>query len=156
MKTGCSALFVVLLLGQSAPAQVIVPGLPGKFNNRPIGGGGSGTAGIRVEPKRSGKVKYTTHIILSDTRTWTSSEGKPLEAKLLAFEDLVVEVPEGAAQPASPKPPPHPTVVRNDKIRLLPANNKPTEVALTRFSQKDRDFVEQLRKAHAGETPEGE
>lgn len=154
MKMNVATVIAALFASHAAFAQVVVPGMPGKFDSRGLGGGTS--AGVHVQPKKSGKVKYTTHIILAESRIWTSSEGKPLDAKLLAFEELVVEIPEGSAQPPTPKPPPHPTVVRGDKVRLLPSNNKPVEVALSRLSQPDRDFIEQLRKAHAAKTPAAE
>ena len=76
----------------------------------------------------------------------TSTEGKALTAKLIAFEDLVVEAPKGAPQPATPPPPAIPTVIHGGKIRLV-GTQKPFELALDRLSQPDRDFVEQVRAA---------
>jgi hypothetical protein len=96
-------------------------------------------------------VRYTTHVVLSESRIWTSAEGKPLEAKLLAFEDLVVEKAQGNETPDLPEPPKHPTVVRDGKVRLL-IGKKPVELPLARLSQADRDFVERIRRAH--EPPE--
>jgi hypothetical protein len=47
------------------------------------------------------------------------------------------------------KPPPaQSTLVQNDKIRLL-VNRKPVEVALSRLSQADRDFMENMSAALA-------
>lgn len=133
------------LLATQASAQRDVPPPPGvKIKPRAIDGGGQG--GVEVVPKSPPKARYTTHIVLSESRTWTSSDGKPLEAKLLAFEDLVTEAPEGAAPPAPPEPPKHPTVVRGDKVRLL-VNRKPVEVPLSRLSQADQDFIERIRRA---------
>lgn len=103
---------------------------------------------MEVIPKDQGpqKVRYTTHVVLSESRTWTSSDGRPLEAKLLAFEDMVVEAIQGSPQPALPDPPKHPTVVRNERVRLL-VGRKPVEVPLSRLSQTDRDFIERIRRA---------
>lgn len=133
-------------------AQRDVPPPPGvKIKPRSTGGG---TGGVEVIPKDEGpqKVRYTTHVVLTESRVWTSADGKPLEAKLLAFEDLVVEAVEGAPQPALPDPPKHPTVVRGDKVRLL-VGKKPVEVPLARLSQPDRDFIERIRRAK--EAPQG-
>jgi hypothetical protein len=43
-------------------------------------------------------VRRVTHIVLYEYRIWTNTEGKPLDAKLLAFEDLVAETPMGDAE----------------------------------------------------------
>jgi hypothetical protein len=146
MKITSACFGLLVLCATNAPAQRDVPPPPGvKIKPRAIDRDG-GQGGIEVVPKAPPKVKYTTHIILSDSRTWTSTDGKPLEAKLLAFEDLVAEAPEGAAQPAMPEPPKHPTVVRGEKVRLL-VNLKPVEVPLSRLSQEDRDFIERIRRA---------
>jgi hypothetical protein len=145
MKAAPACLTLLAILVTQAASQRDVPPQPGaKFKPRAIDGGGQG--GIEVVPKTPPKVRYTTHIVLSESRTWTSADGKPLEAKLLAFEDLVAEADQGAAAPAPPEPPKHPTVVRGDKVRLL-ANRKPVEVPLSRLSQEDRDFVERIRRA---------
>jgi hypothetical protein len=71
--------------------------------------------------------------------------GKPLDAKLIAFEDLVAQAPKGS-QPAMPTPPSNPTVIRDGKVRLL-VNQKPVELALEKLSEQDRDFVGQIKAA---------
>jgi len=126
----------------------VVPAHPDKFTNRRTGGTSIG--GFEVQPKNGGKpkmVRYTTHIVLSADRFWTSTEGKLIEGKLMAFEDTVTEAPEGAEPPPNPAPPDTPTVVREGNIRLL-IKNKPVVVPLSRFSTGDLEFVEQMRKAH--------
>jgi hypothetical protein len=138
-----------LLAVGGVSAQIVVPPMPKKLITRPIGGGTTG--GVEVAPHDGAtetKVRYTTRIVLSDERQWTSSEGKPLFAKLIAFDDQVVEMPKGAAQAGTLVPPPNPTVVRDGRIRLV-ANKKTFELALDRLSQADRDFVEQIRAARA-------
>jgi hypothetical protein len=79
---------------------------------------------------------------------WTSTEGKPLLGKLIAFEDLVAEAPKGAAAPAMPSAPDKLTVTRGDKIRLL-VNQKPVEVGMERLCTQDREFVAQIEAAVA-------
>ena len=146
MKKSIWLLLSTGLLHTPVWAQRDVPPPPGvKIKPRSTGGG---TGGVEVIPKDQGpqKVRYTTHVVLSESRTWTSSDGRPLEAKLLAFEDIVVEAIQGSPQPALPDPPKHPTVVRNDRVRLL-VGRKPVEVPLSRLSQTDRDFIERIRRA---------
>jgi len=135
-----------LMVGLAA-AQV-VPAHPDEFINRPIGG--ASTAGVEVLPKNAGKpktVRYITYIVLSTDRFWTSTEGKLIHGKLIAFEEMVTEAPEGAEPPPNPAPPESPTVVRDGNIRLL-IKNKPVVVPLSRFGAGDLEFVEQVRKAY--------
>ena len=133
-------------------AQFDIPGnpmvAPKKSSMRPVGGGVN--TGAVVEPGKTAvpKVRYTTHIVLYDYRMWSNTEGKPLEAGLIAFEDLVVEVPKGSAEPVMPDPPANPTLIRDGKIRLL-VKKKPVEVALDRLSQADREFIDQMKAALA-------
>lgn len=79
---------------------------------------------------------------------WSNKEGKPLEAGLIAFEDLVAEVPKGSAEPVMPDPPANPTLIRDGKIRLL-VKQKPVEIAIDRLSQADREFIDQMKAALA-------
>ncbi len=126
---------------------------PRKYTTRQVGGGVN--PGATVDSGNSApNVRYVTHIVLCDTRMWTNTEGKPLEAKLIAFEDLIAEVPTGAAEPVMPTPPANPTVVRGGKIRLL-VNRKPVETALDRLSQTDREFIDQLKAALAKKAAAG-
>lgn len=142
-----SVLFTGALMAGLAAAQV-VPAHPHKFTNRRIGGTSIG--GFEVQPKNGGTpkmVRYTTHIVLSVDRFWTSTEGKLIQGKLMAFEDTVTEASKGAEPSANPAPPDTPTVVRDGNIRLL-IKNKPVVIPLSRFSTGDLDFVEQVRKAY--------
>jgi len=149
MKTPMIILMTAMLLPAAANSQV-VPATPKGFKTRPIGGGTSG--GVEVIPRETPKVRYTTHVVLSVSRLWTSTDGKLLEGKLIAFEDLVVEAPKGAAPPENPTPPESPTVIRDGKVRLL-VKQKPVEVAVARLSQSDQEFIEQTRKAYTKKTP---
>lgn len=140
------SLFSVLVSGL-ALAQV-TPAHPNRFTNRTTSGGTTG--GVEVLPGDGGApktIRYVTHIVLSTNRFWTNPEGKIIEGKLIAFEDMVAEAPKGAEPPPNPAPPEAPTVVRDGKIRLL-VKNKPMLAALSRFSAADQEFVEQVRKAY--------
>ena len=103
-------------------------------------------ASVDSSTTRNPSARYVTHIVLYENRIWTNTEGKPLEAKLLAFEDLVVEAPKDASEPVMPAPPAHPTVTRNGKIRLL-VNKKAVEISLSTLSPSDREFIEQMKAA---------
>jgi len=127
---------------------------PKKFTTRPIGGGVN--PGAEVEPEKTAPptVRYTTHIVLYPYRMWSSTEGKPLEAGLIAFEDLVAEAPKGSAEPVMPQPPANPTLIRDGKIRLL-VKQKPVEIPLDRLSQADREFIDQIKVALAKKALDG-
>ncbi len=138
----------LLLIGAvTLPAQV-VPATPKKFTKRGLGGGGASInpGGTTVAPQAP-VVRTTTYMTLSDTRQWTSSDGKPLLAKLVAFEDVTVETRGNSPQATAPPPlPASLTVVRDGKARLL-SGQTPYEVPLDRLSQADRDFIENIRAA---------
>lgn len=141
-------IFVPLLLFvNTAFAQVEIPRNP---IVRPDGPPSRATGGIDPGATidsgnaENPNVRYVTHIILHESRLWTSTEGKPLNAKLIAFEDLIAEAPKNSAPPNPPAPPVHPTTVRDGKVRLL-VDRKPVELAVTRLSQPDRTLVEQIQ-----------
>ncbi len=151
-------LFLMLsawMLALPGHAQLVKPPPP-EGSDTPRGidsrsGGGRTSGGVEINPGGgSGKPKarYTTYLVLVDTRQWTSNDGTPLMGKLIAFEDLVVEAPKGDEPPESPVPPRHPTVVRQSKVRLL-VDNKPFEVPLERLGASDRELIEKTRLAHA-------
>lgn len=150
MKSACMLAFVGLLCPPSVSAQDRIPGnptiTPKKFATRPIGGSVNPGASVDSATPKNPSVRYVTHIVLCENRMWTNTEGKPLEAKLIAFEDLVAETPKGSAESAMPAPPAHPTVTRNGKIRLL-VNKKALEIALDTLSQTDREFIDQMAAA---------
>ena len=159
MKRSTCGILAAMVFGGVAsaqtdlPANPLLPSTPKKFTTRPIGSGTSG--GVEVIPRDGAdkqKVRYTTHIILSVSRLWTSTEGKLVEGKLIAFEDLVAETTKGAPQPTTPEPPASPTVVRDEKVRLL-VNQKPVEIAINRLSPGDQEFIAQVRKAYAKKAP---
>lgn len=91
--------------------------------------------------------RYISQLSLTEIRQWTSTEGKVIEAKLIAFEDLVVESREGV-EPQPPEPPKHPTVVRDGMVRLA-VNRKPMVLPLSRLINSDQKFIEKIRVQHA-------
>lgn len=152
MRIAILLLSAGLLAPTQIHAQVDIPPPPGSgIRKRSVGGLGGG--GVEVVPKNpSGQmVRHLTYLTLSVSRIWQSSEGRTLEGKLIAFEDLVTEAPKGSAPPA-PEPPKHPTVVRDGKIRVL-MDRKPVEIPLARLSSGDQEFVEGVRKANERKTP---
>ncbi len=150
MKTLLALLFAFSYLGLQAQ---VVPTTPTKFQTRGLGtstssNGLSSASAAASVAKPEPTFRTITYLTLSGQRQWTSTDGKPLLAKLIAFEDIVVET-KGAAQPApaaAPTLPNKPTVVSNGKVRLF-FNNKPYELALDRLSQADRDFIATVERA---------
>ena len=121
---------------------------PKKNVPRSIGGSVNPGAAIASAPSEKPIVRYVSHIVLYENRIWTSTEGKPLQAKLIAFEDLTAEAPKGAPAPEMPPPPTLPTVTRGGKVRLL-VEQKVVELALSRLSQSDQEFIDQIKAALA-------
>ena len=137
-----------LLNAAEGNAQV-VPTTPTKFGNRAIGGNGGAAVGLVTPPKPEPVVRMVSYISLSQPRQWTSNDGKPIIAKIIAFEDMVVETTKAAAataQPEMPKLTGKPTVVKDGKVRLL-KDKQPFEVPLDRLSTADREYVEKLKAA---------
>lgn len=151
---GITSLIGILLVS-SLPAQTTdIPANPlvpsGKTKTRSIGGGTNpGVSVTRAKPE----TRLVTYVVLSESRMWTSSDGKPLDAKLIAFEDMVVKA-EGSAAPAMPTPPANPTVVRDGSARLL-VNKQPVVLSLERLSAPDREFIERIRDSLAKKAAAG-
>jgi hypothetical protein len=152
MKTFLTLLFA---FGSCVLCAQVVPTTPTKFTTRGLGtstsSDGLSSTSTGASVAKSGPVYHTTtYLTLSGPRIWMSSDGKPLLAKLIAYEDMVVET-QGAAQPApvsAPQLAGKPTVVRAGKARLL-VSSKPFELALDRLSQADRDFIATVERAVA-------
>jgi len=137
----------------------VVPTTPTKFGKRNLGAsttsstssvtssGGSASTGVAV-PKTETTVRTITYITLSGSRQWKSDDGRPLIAKLIAFEDMVVETlkSDPASTTTMPKQAGKPTVIKDGKVRLLAANT-PHEVALDRLSLADREFIGTVQRA---------
>ncbi len=155
-------LVVGILMCTAAAAQV-VPTTPRSFAKRNVGntssvgstaiseGSGSSSAGVSMV-KPEPVVRTTTYIVLSGARQWTSSEGKPLLARLIAFEDVTTETTKSAAAAGNGATTPpitgKPTVVRDGKVRLY-ADKKSYEVPLEKLSAADQAFVDTVKRGVA-------
>jgi len=141
-----------------ASAQVI-PATPKKFGKRTTGGataggigilpGNSATTGAKPTPPPPPTIRQVVYIVLGEPRQWTSSDGRTLVGKIIAFEESVAQ--SSGTAPAVPTPEQMakslsgpPTVVREGKVRLL-VNNKPFEVALSTLSSADQEYVAALQ-----------
>ena len=152
MKIFLRLTFTASLFVSSVQAQADFPGNPlvgpKKYTTRSVGGGVDSGASVESGSQGDPQVRYVTYIVLFENRFWTNAVAKPLHAKLIAFEDLVIETSNGATEPKMAAPPAHPTVLRDGKVRLL-VNKKPVEVALSSLSVADQEFVGQIRDALA-------
>lgn len=157
MKTNRPALFLLAwlaILAVCTPAPGLAQGIPIPGKKRVVREISPDTqgGGVTVEPKPQPLSRFVTHLVLSESRVWTSTDGKTLTGKLIAFEDLIAEAPKGSTTPPMPTPPPHPTVVRDGKIRLL-IDQKTREVPLDRVSLTDQTLVEKIRSQRAAKAP---
>ncbi|MDB6138003.1 MAG: hypothetical protein JWO94_1075 [Verrucomicrobiaceae bacterium] len=159
MNTKLCLLCLGLALASTASATAqVVPTTPTHFAKRNIGSSsvtsgvvsdnGSGSTSTGISQAKAGPtVRTTTYLVLSGARQWTSSDGKPLLAKLIAFEDITTEAPAGSsATPAPPAIPGKPTVQRDGKVRLL-VDRMVYEVALDKLSSADQEFVSTTTRA---------
>lgn len=141
---------VSLLLISSivAFAQLRLPSGVSGTGARSINGGNSVSPGIAPARTNDQKItQYVSRLSLSEMRSWTSVDGKVIDAKLIAFEDLRVESVDGSSI-KQPEPPKYPTVVKDGSVRLY-VNQKPVILPLTRLSNEDQKFVEKIRHQHA-------
>lgn len=144
-----AAFVFVLGFASGASSQLEIPARnpsdPQRFTTRTTGGIASG--GTSVAPPSPPKVRTTTHLVLTESRPWTNTEGKALVGRLIAFEDLVTEVEPGAAPAKPPIPPEHPTVVKGGRVRLL-VGAKACEILLDRLSVDDRKVVDEVSRRY--------
>jgi hypothetical protein len=147
MKTIFLLALSAVVLQAQIPVIPVTPATPKGFEKRGAGGssGVAPTADVTKDQPRK-ILRYVTHVALSEERSWTSDDGKVIQATLLAFEDLKAESNDGVV-PTMPAPPQHPTVVRGGNIRLS-VNRKPVVLALSRLSKADQEFVEKVRQQH--------
>ncbi len=142
-----------LFIALTASAQV-VPTTPTKFGKKNLGstsslsgGGSSATTGV-TRPESQTVVRTITYWTLSGARQWTSTDGKPLLAKLIAFEDLTIEQLKGQPAPEAPKLPSKATVEKDGKVRLL-VGQQPYELPIAKLSDQDREFIATVKRAVA-------
>jgi len=153
MKYPVISLLASWLLMHASLAQIEIPGYPGKFKTRSTGGNNPGGASIiPKDNETTKKARYVTYIVLSESRQWTSTDGKVIMGKLIAFEDITVEGTQGVDPSSAPEPPKKPTVTREEKIRLL-INQKPVEILLKRLSQADQEFIAKVKTGISTKSP---
>jgi hypothetical protein len=151
MKYPLLGVLIGWTMATAAFGQIVMPGGAKNPGNRSIGNtvnggvdGGATISGKQTPPKK----RYTTHIILAETRIWRNADGRTKEGKLLAFEDVVVEVPGDVAETPMPVPPANPTLVRNGKVRML-IGKEIFEVAVSSLVKIDQDYIEGIRASLA-------
>jgi hypothetical protein len=137
------SLAAVLAFPRICPAQVAVPTTPKKFDIKPITGS-TATAGATVNPSSTApSVRQTTYLTLSPLRQWSSSDGKTLMGKLIAWEETTTttaaKAPADAAAITT-----RPTIVRGDKVRLL-IDHKAFEIPLARLGAGEQEFIQKLQ-----------
>lgn len=160
LLTPLTVLFALAAACGSVAAQVVVPATPKKFGKRVTNGGATGgigllpgnssSTGVKPTPPPPPTVRQVVYFVLGEPRQWTSSDGRTLIGKIIAFEEKVTE--STGASPAAPTPEEMaksltgvPTVERDGKIRIL-VGNKPFEVALAGLSAADQDYVKALQQ----------
>ena len=131
----------VFLSSSFAWAQV-VPSTPIEFMKRGLGdNGSSGTASVVVSEKTP-KVITITYTAVSPLKGWTNTDGKTIQAQLLAF---------AAPKPGQPGPV---EVIREGKVRLLvPGAKGPVEYPMAKLQEEDKIEIERIAKAAANGLP---
>jgi len=131
----------VLLLASFAEAHV-TPSNPSEFTKRGLSdSGSSGTASVGVTAKPP-KVLTITYTAVSPVRGWTNTDGKTIQAQLLAFS-----APE-PGQPGAVE------IIREGKFRLLvPGSRGPVEYPMEKLQEEDKIEIERIAKAAAKGLP---
>jgi hypothetical protein len=146
-------LLVGFVLGAGYCSAQVVPTTPTRFGKAGLGASsGSSSASLSAPNQRPETVvRTTTYVALSAARQWTSSDGRPLVGKLIAFEDLVSEAlkSQSGTQPTAPPVlAGKPTVIRSGQIRLL-VNNQAYTLKLDSLMPADREFATGIANAVA-------
>ena len=144
MNPACLILIIVLL-GVSSPigqAQITVPATAKKFVTRKNGSStGSGSSVGLVSPAKKRAPQIIIYTTLTKVREWESSDGKTMQARLLAFPSLTENTTNKN---------PHHTVIRDQKVRfLMSPNNKAIIYPLEKLSDFDQEFIEEIAQAAA-------
>ena len=131
----------ILLSASFAGAQV-VPSTPSEFMKRGLGdSGSSGTASVGVTDKTP-KVITITYTAVSPLKGWTNTDGKTIQAQLLAFT---------APEPGQPGPV---EGIREGKVRLLvPGAEGAVEYPMAKLQEEDKIEIERIAKAAAKGLP---
>jgi len=139
----CAATLSALLFFPAAVLAQAVPTTPTKFDIKPITGPTSSAGATITSKSTAPMVRQTIYLTLSPLRQWTSSDGKTLMGKLIAWEESVTTTP-GAPPPVAEKLlTEKPTVLKDGKARLL-IENKAYELPLSRLDAESQKFIQQL------------
>ncbi|MES2469866.1 MAG: hypothetical protein V4675_21375 [Verrucomicrobiota bacterium] len=150
MKTSRRLTSALLLALPAAALAQVVPTTPTKFSAKPVGAATATTGAAINPPSTAPTVKHITYLTLSPLRQWTSTDGKTLMGKLIAWEETVTTGPS----PQSASAPPvttRPTVLKNNQVRLL-IDHKAYPVPLERLDPDARKFIAELQ-AHLAAKP---
>jgi hypothetical protein len=118
-----------------AAAQVVPP-TPTAFTKRPIGAATESVGVKAPDSKPAPEVWTISYYSLTPLRQFTSSDGKSILAKLIAWEELRVQ----GTTTAAPALPSTPTVIKGGKIRVL-VGQQPREIPLEKLSAADQAFI---------------
>jgi hypothetical protein len=147
MKIGlrecCAAVSVWLFLGGIAGAQLSIPPNPGKVTKRNLsesGGAGSSTGASAVTPQsRTVVVQY---IAVTPVEAWANTEGKTMQARLLAFSGPA----PGETGPVE--------IIREGKVRFLLSGGKaPIDYPLDQLGEVERTKIQALAAVAAKGPP---
>ena len=141
--------FPLLLLALSfatAPSLVaqipVTPATPTEFKTRNLNGGSSTGVGIVTRQPQQKKTITYHFTAVTPIRVWTNTEGKAMQARLLAWS----APKEGAKGPVE--------VIREGKVRfLLEKTTKPIDYLLIKLSETDRTYIQKLADAARHEPP---
>lgn len=121
-----------------------------------IGPGNIGGGLVQPPPRDQTTVRTISYIALSPDREWTSTDGKVITAKVIAWQDSMEEtVTEGkptaeqnnpSANPDAIPPDFVPVVLQDNHVRIL-RGKQAFGLPLDRLSEEDQAFVRQLDEA---------
>ena len=124
-------------------AQVpVTPATPTEFKTRSVNGGSNAGVGIVArQPQQKQTITYHFTAV-TPIRVWTNTEGKAMQARLLAWS----APKEGEKGPVE--------VIRKGKVRfLLGKTTKPIDYDLVKLSETDRTYIQKLADAARHEEP---
>ena len=149
----CAVIALFCAITQFASAQTTtVPGnkteprkLPDNITKGGVSNTGASTgASIVSRPSQSKPiVQQIIYIVISEARQWTSTDGKTLMGKLIAWEETVTTGPAPQSATAPPVTT-RPTVLKNNQVRLL-IDHKAYPVPLERLDPDARKFIGELQ-----------
>ena len=143
MKPSRRLTSALLLAVPAAALAQVVPTTPTKFSTKPVGAATATTGATINPPSTAPTVKHITYLTLSPLRQWTSTDGRTLMGKLIAWEETVTTGPAPQSATAPPVTT-QPTVLKNNQIRLL-IDHKAYPVPLERLDPDARKFIGELQ-----------